>query len=222
MELRTRILAAARSLVLEQGFDAMTMRSVAARVEYSPGALYWHFRDKRALVQALVAEDYWEFARVIRVAMNVVDPVERLRRGGEALVDYALSHQDQYRLIFLMPREQGAQDFPTAPDSEAPEDAYSLLQRAVRDCIASGRFAAPITDVDIVAQAIWSGMHGVLALHIVRGRDGRIPWKAPRQTAAMVRDLMIEVLGKHAPSRKTSARKARPRSKGAAKKGKKR
>ncbi|MDQ6827272.1 MAG: WHG domain-containing protein [Gemmatimonadota bacterium] len=109
------------------------------------------------------------------------------------MVDYALTHEDQYRLIFLMPREAGAQEFP-APPVEAPEDAYSIVQRAVRDAVATGRFAAPITDVDLIAQSLWSTIHGVLALHIVRGQDHWIPWRPARQTAKFLTDHLFEAL----------------------------
>src|ERR1700751_6037572 len=45
-ELRSRILDAARELFAEQGYDAVTMRGIAERIEYSPTAIYFHFKDK--------------------------------------------------------------------------------------------------------------------------------------------------------------------------------
>ncbi len=53
-ELRTRILDAARELFAEEGYDAVTMRKIADRIEYSPTAIYFHFRDKHALMRELV------------------------------------------------------------------------------------------------------------------------------------------------------------------------
>ncbi|HEY1434684.1 MAG TPA: helix-turn-helix domain-containing protein, partial [Thermoanaerobaculia bacterium] len=38
-ELRDRILDAARELFVEQGYDAVTMRKIAERIEYSPTAI---------------------------------------------------------------------------------------------------------------------------------------------------------------------------------------
>ncbi|HTR04723.1 MAG TPA: helix-turn-helix domain-containing protein, partial [Thermoanaerobaculia bacterium] len=40
-ELRGRILDAARELFAEQGYEAVTMRNIADRIEYSPTALYF-------------------------------------------------------------------------------------------------------------------------------------------------------------------------------------
>jgi AcrR family transcriptional regulator len=50
---RERILDAAED-VASQGFDALSMRAVAARLEAAPMALYNHFVDKEQLVDALL------------------------------------------------------------------------------------------------------------------------------------------------------------------------
>ena len=52
-EIRTRILDAARELFATEGYEAVTMRRIADRIEYSATAIYFHFRDKEALLQEL-------------------------------------------------------------------------------------------------------------------------------------------------------------------------
>ena len=52
-ELRRKILDAARALFVEQGYDAVTMRKIAQAIEYSPTAIYLHFRDKKAVINAI-------------------------------------------------------------------------------------------------------------------------------------------------------------------------
>ncbi|HKO02638.1 MAG TPA: helix-turn-helix domain-containing protein, partial [Thermoanaerobaculia bacterium] len=42
------ILDAARELFATEGYDAVTMRRIADRIEYSPTAIYFHFNDKEA------------------------------------------------------------------------------------------------------------------------------------------------------------------------------
>ena len=44
-ELRTKILDAARELFAERGYESVTMRELAKKIEYSPTVLYWHFAD---------------------------------------------------------------------------------------------------------------------------------------------------------------------------------
>ena len=50
---RGLILDAARALFAVKGYEAVTMRAIAERIEYSPTAIYLHFADKRDLVRAL-------------------------------------------------------------------------------------------------------------------------------------------------------------------------
>ncbi|HEY8369587.1 MAG TPA: helix-turn-helix domain-containing protein, partial [Thermodesulfobacteriota bacterium] len=49
---RAKILDAARELFVSEGYDAVTMRRIADRIEYTAAALYRHFPDKRALLDA--------------------------------------------------------------------------------------------------------------------------------------------------------------------------
>src|SRR5690554_886786 len=52
--LRTRIVEAARDIVSEAGLDALSMRSIAERIEYSPGTIYLYFRDKNELLGEVI------------------------------------------------------------------------------------------------------------------------------------------------------------------------
>ena len=54
------ILAAARAIAGEEGWPAVTMRKIAARIEYSPPALYEYFDSKEAILLALLRRGYAE------------------------------------------------------------------------------------------------------------------------------------------------------------------
>ena len=51
-ETRQRILAAALSIFRERGFDAATMREIAAAAGVAVGAAYYYFDSKDAIVTA--------------------------------------------------------------------------------------------------------------------------------------------------------------------------
>src|SRR4051812_37123163 len=100
---RARVLDAARGLFLERGVEAVTLREVAQRIEYSTTAVYVHFKDKAALVEAMVAEDFAAFAQSLERCAAVVDPVERVGALYEAYIEFALAWPRHYRLLFLTP-----------------------------------------------------------------------------------------------------------------------
>ena len=99
---REEILQAAKELFLEEGYDATTIRRIADRVGISAPALYLYFRDKEALMLALCDQTFAHLIAAIgEIEKTVQDPLERIRRFGEAYARFGLSHPDEYRLVFL-------------------------------------------------------------------------------------------------------------------------
>mgnify|MGYP001351472630 CR=1 FL=1 len=60
-ELRKKILDTARDLFVAHGYDGVTLRGIAAAIEYAPGTIYGYFKDKDALIQALCLTDFEAF-----------------------------------------------------------------------------------------------------------------------------------------------------------------
>src|SRR5580765_5352215 len=107
-ELRIKILDAARDLFAAEGYDAVTMRKIAEKIEYSPTAIYQHFADKDALVAELCHHDFRSFATHFGRAAAVQDPIERLCASGRAYFDFAVEFPEQYRFMFMAARPQVA------------------------------------------------------------------------------------------------------------------
>ena len=182
-DLRTRIMDAARGLFAAEGYAAVSMRRIADAIEYSPTAIYLHFRDKDALVRELAAADFDRLAAVFHAELaGVADPVERLRRSGHVYVRFAVEHPNHYTLMFMTAAP------PSAPDDPPPEPvAYNSIVPTVAAAMAAGRFRPHLTDPQLAAQTIWAAVHGVASLQIAMGGDPCIPW-APldaRITAAV-------------------------------------
>src|SRR5258708_18585016 len=74
------------------------------------------------------------------------------------------------------------------------EDAYAFLRTIISECVAAGRFRGELKDVDLLAQVVWSGVHGVISLQIAKCNDGWIDWKPLKNRAALAIDLLIEGL----------------------------
>ena len=102
--LRQQILDAARDLLVRDGYEKLSMRRVAERIDYSPTAIYLHFKDKQELVSSLCDET---FARLIRELETLpdeyADPVVRLRHGLERYIAFGLTHPDHYLPAFVLP-----------------------------------------------------------------------------------------------------------------------
>jgi AcrR family transcriptional regulator len=194
-ELRTRILDAARELFAQEGYEAVTMRKIAERIEYSPTAIYFHFRDKETLLRELVDLDFASLAHELQKIARIADPVERLRKTGRAYVGFGFSHPNHYRLMFMTPHPADMKPEESRLQRGNPEeDAYAFLRATVAEAIAAGRFRPEFSDPDFVSQLVWAGTHGVVSLHIAKCKDAWVDWRDPTKLAHAQIDVMIRGL----------------------------
>jgi AcrR family transcriptional regulator len=194
-ELKTRILDAARELFAEEGYDAVTMRRIAEKIEYSPTAIYFHFRDKDALMRELCDEDFGALAGQFQKIARIADPIDRLRQIGRAYVAFGISHRNHYRLMFMTPHPAAMKPEGSRWTRGNPEeDAYAFLKATVAEAIEAGRLRPEFRDADLVSQIVWAGTHGVVSLHIAKSEDEWVDWRNATATAHAQIEVMMRGL----------------------------
>jgi len=189
-ELRGKILDAARELFVERGYEAVTMRQIADAIEYSPTAIYLHFEDKLALVRSLCDRDFAALGKRFRKIATIADPIERLRRSGQAYAEFALKNPQQYRYMFLTPHPPIDPSESEIDRDNPREDAYAFLRWTVSEAIAAGRLRPELDDPELVSQIVWAGVHGIVSLRITNNSDKWVAWRSERKTV----EAMIETL----------------------------
>jgi AcrR family transcriptional regulator len=158
---RDRICDAAARLFAERGYEAVTLRSIAAEVGCSAMTPYRYFAGGKDEIFAVVrAASFREFADLSEAsAEGIEDPWQRLLAGGRAYIRFALERPDQYRLMFEL----------TQPHSDHPEvvregeRAWAPLRDNVQRAIDAGLLAG---DPQTVAHVFWAGVHGLVSLHL--------------------------------------------------------
>lgn len=193
-ELRAKILDAARELFASEGYDAVTMRKIAEKIEYSPTAIYLHFRDKENLIRELCGHDFLELAKKFQaMGGSIEDPLARLAAAGQAYFEFAVEHPHHYRLMFMMKSPTKPEDF-TCMRGNPEEDAYAFLLAAVNDCISAGLFRPEIADAELVAQTCWAAIHGVVSLHIAKGDDEWVAWHTLERRFSVMMEAVVRGL----------------------------
>jgi len=192
-QLRAKILDAARELFCAHGYDAVSMRKIAEAIEYSPTAIYGHFQDKEALFRELCAEDYGALAKAFHKIEAVGDPVERIRRTGQAYIDFAIRNANHYRFMFMSPGGKPRQlnEEMLEKRGDPDEDAYAILRSHVALAMAAGRFRPELNNVELVTQTLWAGVHGVASLQIAKGDDPWVDWRPLKERASAMLDVLI-------------------------------
>ena len=77
---RQKVLSVARELFVKEGYQAVTVRRIANTLGYTHGALYYHFKDKAALIHELLKHDFAYMERKIREVLekDEIPPLDRL------------------------------------------------------------------------------------------------------------------------------------------------
>lgn len=172
-ELRQQILDAAREVFVTEGYRNVSMRKIAERIEYSPTTIYLYFRDKADLLRSLTEETFSKLAHSFeRITREHGDPLERLRKGLRAYVEFGLNNPNDYRVAFLLEHEPLVADQGGHLDETSmAHRAYGFLRSTVQDCVEQRRFRQ--VDIETAGQALWAAAHGLTALLIVHPE---FPW----------------------------------------------
>ena len=185
------ILDAARDLFVEVGYEGVSMRKVAQRIDYSPTAIYLHFADKEALFHELCGRDFGSLAARFRELTAIPDPGERLAACAHAYIEFAVAHPNHYRLMFMTPISLPLTDDDLHRKGNPDEDAYAFLRTLIEECMRAGYFRTDLMDIDLIGQTLWAGVHGVAALEITACKGGWTDWRSLRErTDCMLNSLM--------------------------------
>lgn len=188
-EMRNRILKAAMKLFLKRGYDNVTMRNIAAELQYSPTTIYHYYRGKDEIFFALRGKGFELFYRTQMKARKSRDPKRRLRQHAQAYVDFALNNPEYYDLMFMMsaPVERAAE----REEWSETVKSLELLREDVHAVVKAGMVRE--RDPERVAFGLWSLLHGALAL-LARRRLVRHTTASDRKVAGQIIDFLFSNL----------------------------
>lgn len=172
------IVATARELAEDQGWDAVTTRRLAERIEYSQPVLYSHFRGKREIIGAVALEGATEMAAALRAATSTAEgPRSRVTALARAYLDFAERHPAVYDAMF---RLDGGLAFAHEDTPEPLKDAFAALLENLDEVAGDGVHPGLFTEV------FWAALHGLAGLTRAR----RLP---PEDTERRV-ELLVDRL----------------------------
>jgi AcrR family transcriptional regulator len=169
------ILDAARELFVTDGYQHVSIRKVAERIEYSPAAIYGYFPSKDDIFFALAEEGFrllFDSASA-GAAEGGTDPADDLRRMFWRYYEFSKSHPEYFALMFLdrtVPRiSRDWERFGFV--GEMKHDMVLRIQNAIdRGALPQG--TSPFT----VFRVLLTAIHGAAALRLcdrlAQGEDG--------------------------------------------------
>jgi AcrR family transcriptional regulator len=160
---RRAILDAALSLFVSDGYAQVSIRNIAAKVEYSPGAIYSYFKSKDEIFFAL-AEEGFRLLGASQLQQTPSDnPLDDIRAAAWRFYQFSKAQPQYFALVFLdrrvprIGREYERFAFMS--------DLKSRLRAQMKRCIDEGIFP-PTVDADVGLRLIWAPILGIAALRL--------------------------------------------------------
>ena len=165
--MKQKILDAAMNLFISEGYENVSIRKIASKIEYSPGTIYLYFKDKSDIIYELHEIGFGKFFERQMSIQNVEDSFKRLEEHMRAYLHFAFEFPEYYQMMFI-------EKAPVKTICEKAEwtcggRSFELLIKNVTQCQEDGYFKGrnPLE----VSFFLWSLVHGFAALEICQRLD---------------------------------------------------
>jgi AcrR family transcriptional regulator len=174
---RQIIINAARELAEAEGWESVTTRRLADRIEYSQPVLYSHFSGKDAIVSAVALEGFGELGVLLHNARKRAGSVDAESQAvAYAYVEFARANPALYEAMFALTVDLAFGQ----SDTPAPLLAAFVELRDALAPLAGDR------DVETLTEVVWGTLHGLATL----SQAGRLRPEFFDQRLAMVVDQL--------------------------------
>lgn len=169
--IKEQIVNAATELFSLYGFEHVSMRKIAEKIEYSPTTIYNYFKNKNELLFELLKQGYVLFYQSLNSTYqkNVNENFDvRFKSGLDAYIKFGLSNKDYYKLMFIINIDKD--DSLMGCENERTK-AFKILVSLVSEGNEINYFIN--SDVMLISQIIWGQLHGITSL-LITYQD--FPW----------------------------------------------
>ena len=185
---RRNIRSAAARLYAKSGLEKISARAVAEEAGVSVGTLYTHFDNLTALMQSLWKQPVKRLIEELETELrNAHEPLAKVRLVLETYAAFAHDNRAVYRGAFMYVRPQ-SHDKPKAVALK-DDRFFSMLTSAIKAAQSSG--VARDGKPDALAQTLWSGVHGAIALPLNVDRLALAP---PEESTGPMIEALLEWL----------------------------
>lgn len=155
-DLKRTLVRAARAQIAQGGAAALNLRALAREVGVTHPAVYRHFADKEALLEAVAQEGFSELADALHESVRDGQGLEpTLYALAHAYIGFALEHSELTRVMFaLIPADARMKN----------EALYAASKRAYMALIQSVEHLGGDSFVD--SAVVWATLHGLAKLTI--------------------------------------------------------
>jgi len=187
--MRRRIVDVAVKMIVEEGYEKVSIRNIADKIEYSPATIYLYYKDKDQLLYDVQSDAFASLASEFLVKITADDPFKRLEQLAKAYVDFSREHPELYDLMFIIKAPMNA--LVEEEKWKNGDPAYDGLFHLMQECI--DKKVVKFKDATIATLSVWGFAHGLISLHL-RGRCSKVSKVTDEDMPEVVDETIREYL----------------------------
>ena len=101
-QMKELILNTATQIIVNEGYDKLSVRKIANQIEYSPAIIYHYFQNKDEIVNHIMLQGYGDLMNALAESESEeISPEERLKSLTKRYINAALKNPQQYLAVQL-------------------------------------------------------------------------------------------------------------------------
>ncbi|WP_349317388.1 TetR/AcrR family transcriptional regulator [Chitinophaga sp. MM2321] len=161
-DMRRRIVDAAIGMFVKDGYEKVSIRNIADKIEYSPATLYLYYKDKDELLYDVQREGFATLSTEFATKITHKDPFKRLEQLAWAYIEFSREHPELYDLMFIIKAPMNAVN--KDEDWKNGDPAYDALHNLIKECI--DKKLIRFKDPTVGALSFWAFAHGFVSLDL--------------------------------------------------------
>ena len=167
-EVRSSILEAAWQLVLQDGWQALSIRKIAEAIEYSVPVIYDHFANKEAILLELTKQGFQKLnTELIKAKESAGSPEEQIEAMAYAYWRFAFESTAYYQVMYGL----GIPSCETVNQISELSTFSNLILQPIKELIAAGKH--PATDPFLKLHTFWSMLHGLISINMMGSGENK-------------------------------------------------
>jgi len=160
---RVNILEASIDIVKEEGWQALSMRKIADRIEYTAPIIYEYFKNKDAILNELTRQGYVKLSALMQEAKDKhTAPEEQLEAMWLAYWNFAFAEKEMYQVMYGVEVNCCVLE-KSCPDMQGPSN---MLWDKIAEIIPEAQRTEEY--IDLKYYTFWSVIHGLISINMTR------------------------------------------------------
>ncbi|MBC2396734.1 AcrR family transcriptional regulator [Clostridium tetanomorphum] len=161
--IKKKIIDAAKNILVKEGYENLSIRKIASKIEYSPGIIYHYFKDKAEIVNFIVEDGYGNILKTISaIPVDSENPDKTIENTLRAYIELMLEIPEQFRAI-LMNDIEGIQEKVNILEQGIGKKRKSIGQLCKLIEIGIEKHKFRKMDIELTAQIILTSTQGLIS-----------------------------------------------------------